>query len=132
MSYLRSYLRKSRSLRDGSGAATLTAMPTLIILMIAGAAVFAFWSSGRAAAERAEVLGRNACRAAGVQWLDQSVHAIGLRLCRQDNGWLGLERTFRFDYSIEGDDRHVGRLVLRGDRLVAFSGPVKQAPTRLH
>lgn len=100
--------------------------------MIAGAAVFAFWSSGRAAAERAEVLGRNACRAAGVQWLDQSVHAIGLRLCRQDNGWLGLERTFRFDYSIEGDDRHVGRLVLRGDRLVAFSGPVKQAPTRLH
>lgn len=107
-------------------------MPTLIILMIAGAAVFAFWSSGRAAAERAEVLGRNACRAAGVQWLDQSVHAIGLRLCRQDNGWLGLERTFRFDYSIEGDDRHVGRLVLRGDRLVAFSGPVKQARTRLH
>jgi len=106
-------------------------MPTLVILMIVAATVFAFWSAGRAAAERAERLGRDACRAAGVQWLDQSVHETGLRLCRHDNGWLGFERTFRFDYSLDGQDRHVGRLVLRGDRLVAFSGPVTPAPTPL-
>jgi hypothetical protein len=102
-------------------------MPTVILLMILGAAGFAFWSSGRAAAERAEILGRQACEAAGVQWLDQSVHAIGLRLYRHDSGWLGLERTFRFDYSMDGQDRHVGRLSLRGDRLVALSGPVSRA-----
>lgn len=107
-------------------------MPTLVIVMIVSAMAFAFWSAGRAAAERAEAVGRDACRAAGVQWLDQSVHAIGLRLCRHDNGWLGFERTFRFDYSIDGEDRHVGRLVLRGERLVAFSGPVAAAPVRLH
>jgi hypothetical protein len=107
-------------------------MPTLLILMIAAAMAFAFWSAGRAAAERAEAVGRDACQAAGVQWLDQSVHAIGIRMCRHDNGWLGWERTFRFDYSIDGQDRHVGRLVLRGDRLVAFSGPVARAPTPLH
>jgi hypothetical protein len=107
-------------------------MPTLVIVMIVSAMAFAFWSAGRAAAERAEAVGRDACRAAGVQWLDQSVHAIGLRLCRHDNGWLGFERTFRFDYSIDGEDRHVGRLILRGERLVAFSGPVTAAPVRLH
>lgn len=107
-------------------------MPTLVILMVVAATVFAFWSAGRAAAERAESLGRDACRAAGVQWLDQSVHETGVRLCRHDNGWLGLERTFRFDYSLDGQDRHVGRLVLRGDRLVAFSGPVTPPPTPLH
>ena len=101
-------------------------------MMILGAAAFAFWSAGRAAAERAEAMGRDACQAAGVQWLDESVHATGLRLCRHDNGWLGLERSFRFDYSIDGDDRHAGRLVLRGDRMVAFSGPVTPAPARLH
>lgn len=101
-------------------------------MMILGAAAFAFWSAGRAAAERAEAMGRDACRAAGVQWLDESVHATGLRLCRHDSGWLGLERSFRFDYSIDGDDRHAGRLVLRGDRMVAFSGPVTPAPARLH
>lgn len=100
--------------------------------MILGAAGFSFWSAGRAAAERAEALGRDACKAAGVQWLDQSVHATGMRLCRHDNGWLGLERTFRFDYSLDGEDRHIGRMVLRGERLIAFSGPVTREPTQLH
>ena len=96
-------------------------MPTLILLMIFGAAAFSFWSAGRAAGV-----------AAGVQWLDQSVHAIGLRVIRRESGWLGFERTFRFDYSIDSEDRHIGRLVLRGDRLVAFSGPVTREPSQLH
>lgn len=106
-------------------------MPSLILLMIAGAAAFAFWNASRAAAERAEVLGRNACRAADVQWLDQSVHAVRLRLCRLPNGWLGFERTFRFDYSHDGIDRHSGRLVLRGEELVAFTGPSMATVTPL-
>jgi len=70
-------------------------MPSLLVVMIVAACVFAFWSAGRAAAERAEALGRDACRAAGVQWLDQTVHAAGLRLHRGDNGWLGIKHTFR-------------------------------------
>ena len=99
-------------------------MPTLLILMVLSGAAFAFWSAGRAAAERAEALGRDACRAAGVQLLDQTVHASGMRLRRHDTGWLGLERSFRFEYSHDGTDRHVGRLVLHGARMVGFSGPV--------
>jgi hypothetical protein len=102
-------------------------MPTLLILMIAIAIGFAFWSSARAAAERATVLGRDACRAAGVQLIDQTVHASGLRLRRGEDGRLGFERSFRFEYSQDGTDRHIARLVLRGDRLVAFSGPVAAA-----
>lgn len=100
-------------------------MPTLIFLMIAGAALFAYWNAARAAAERAVALGRNACEAAGVIWLDQSVHASGLRLRRNEDGRLGFERTFRFDYSYDGIERHSGRLVLRGDTLVSFIGPVR-------
>ena len=98
-------------------------MPSLLILMIVGAIGFAFWDRSRAAADRATELGRNACRAADVQWLDQSVHSTGLRLCRLPNGWLGFERSFRFDYSYDGFDRHHGRMVLRGERLVEFVGP---------
>jgi len=100
--------------------------------MIVGAAIASYWTAGRAAAERAESVGRDACRAAGVQWLDESVHEIRVRLCRRDDGRLGLERTFRFDYSLNGHDRHSGRLVLRGERLVAFTGPPGAEPTRLH
>lgn len=102
-------------------------MPELILLMIAGAAAFAWWSAARAAAERAVQLGRNACLAAGVQLLDQTVHANGLRLRRRDDGRLGFERSFRFEYSEDGIERHVGRLVLRGDELVSFSGPMRAA-----
>lgn len=102
-------------------------MPTLVILMIVAAAAAALWNAARAAAERAEAVGRNACRAAGVQLLDQTVHATGVRLRRREDGWLGLERSFRFEYSEGGDDRHVGRLVLRGTELVYFSGPAQAA-----
>ncbi|MDR2871342.1 MAG: DUF3301 domain-containing protein [Xanthomonadaceae bacterium] len=99
-------------------------MPSLILVMIAGAAAFAFWNASRAAVERAEVLGKNACLAAKVQWLDYSVQASKLRLYRKKNGWLGIERVFRFEYSYDGIDRHRGYLTLRGDHLVSFNGPV--------
>lgn len=102
-------------------------MPTMLIVMIVGSVAFAFWSAGRAAAERAEVLGRDACTAAGVQLLDQTVQVMGIRLYRGEDGWLGWERTFRFDYSRDGSDRHVGRLVLRGGRMVGFTGPTRSA-----
>jgi len=100
-------------------------MPTLLILMICGVTAFAYWSAARAAAERAGQVGREACSAADVQWLDQTVHASGLRLRRGYDGRLGLERSFRFEYSEDGSDRHVGRLVLRGDALISFSGPLR-------
>jgi len=104
-------------------------MPSLIILMIVGAAVFAYWNAARAAAEHAKLLGRNACAAAQVMWLDESVHASGIRVRRNEDGKLGFERTFRFEYSHDGVDRHVGRMVLRGERLVSFVGPMKPSVT---
>jgi len=100
-------------------------MPTIILLMIAGAAVFAWWNSARAAAEHAEKLGRQARANAEVMWLDQSVHASGIRVRRNDEGRLALERSFRFYYSYDGYDRHTGRMVLLGDRLLSFIGPVR-------
>ncbi|WP_454258802.1 DUF3301 domain-containing protein [Pseudoxanthomonas mexicana] len=105
-------------------------MSALLWLLAAGAG-FAYWNAARAAAERAGELGRNACKAAGVIWLDQSVHANGLRLRRGEDGWLGFERSFRFEYSHDGTDRHVGRLVLRQGRLVSFVGLVAPSVTPL-
>ena len=84
----------------------------------------AFWSAGRAAAERAIACGRNACERAGVQWLDQSVPLVRLRLRRGRSGWPGCERQFRFEYSTGGDDRHAGLVTLQGDALVGLVGPM--------
>src|SRR3546814_3878216 len=72
------------------------AMPTLVILMIVGAIAAALWSSARAAAERAEVLGRNACRAANVQLLDQTVHATG----RSEEHTSELQSLMRISYAV--------------------------------
>jgi hypothetical protein len=104
-------------------------MPSLILLMIAGAAVFAYWNAARAAAEHAKLLGRDACAAAQVMWLDESVHASGIRMRRNEDGRLGFERSFRFEYSYDGVDRHVGRMVLRGEKLVSFIGPARPSVT---
>ena len=112
----------------------IACMPTVILLMIFGAAAFSYWNAARAAAEHAERLGRNACSAADVILLDQTVQASGIRVRRNEDGRLGFERSFRFEYSRDGIDRQIGRLVLRGDRLVSFVGPVKPlaTPINLH
>ena len=109
-------------------------MPSLILLMIAGAAVFAYWNAARAAAEHAQLLGRDACAAAQVMWLDESVHASGIRVRRNENGRLGFERSFRFEFSYDGVERQIGRMVLRGEKLVSFIGPAKPSvtPINLH
>lgn len=94
-----------------------------ILLLIAAGLAWGWWNAARAAAERATEVGRDACAAAGAIWLDHSVHARGWRPYRRADGWPGLERSFSFDYSLDGHDRNTGRLVLRQGRLVAFSGP---------
>ncbi|MGO1540494.1 MAG: DUF3301 domain-containing protein [Luteimonas sp.] len=97
------------------------------LLMIIGAVGVAFWNASRSAAERATALGQDACRRAGVQLLDHSVHADRLRLRRHADGRMGLEYSFRFYWSDDGVHRHIGRMVLLGEELVSFSGPL--APT---
>lgn len=97
------------------------------LLMIIGAAAAAFWNASRSAAEHATALGSDACKRAGVQLLDHSVHAEKLRLRRRADGRMGLEYSFRFYWSDDGVQRHVGRMVLRGEKLVWFSGPLPGA-----
>lgn len=104
-------------------------MTTTLFVLILMAIGLAFWSAGRAAAEIAIVHGRRACEAAGVQWLDQSVHLLSMRLRRDSTGRLGWERQFQFEYSVGGDDRRAGRLVLLGTRLTGMMGPMPSPPT---
>lgn len=49
---------------------------------------------------------------------------------RGEDGRLGFERTFKFEYSYDGIDRHVGRMVLRGDQLISFTGLARRGSAR--
>jgi hypothetical protein len=104
---------------------------SLIFLLLAVAAV-AFWFSGRAAAERATVHGQRACKHAGVQWLDQSVHQVRVRLGRDSEGRLRWERQFRFEYSDGGDDRHAGLVTMIGAELSSLVGPMPRTIDTVH
>lgn len=99
-------------------------MDASLFLVLLAFPAFAFWSSGRDAAERAAEYGRLSCQRAGVQWLDQSVHLVRIRLRRNGEGRLGWERQFRYEYSTLGADRHAGLITLIGRELVALVGPL--------
>jgi hypothetical protein len=108
-------------------------MTLLMCLLIVVPPCVLFWSASRAAAERAIVFGQQACKRAGVQWLDQSAHQVRLRLRRDSRGRLTWERQFRFEYSTGGQDRHAGLLTLQGIQLVALVGPMPTpAPETVH
>lgn len=99
-------------------------MTSLMIFLLLAVPSLLFWTSGRAAAERATLHGRLACERAGVQWLDQSVHQTKLRLRRTTSGQLRWERQFRFEYSTGGEDRHIGLITLLGGALNSLVGPM--------
>jgi hypothetical protein len=90
---------------------------TLVLLILA---VIWFWLDSARCRETAVQFCASACRERDIQFLDQTV---GLR--RLGIGWtssgLRLRRTYRFDYSEEGHERHSGHLVMLGDRVVDLS-----------
>jgi len=98
-------------------------MTGTLIALILFALIAAIWSSARQAHELARQHAAQACRRSGTQLLDETVSLERLRPRRLHNGWLGLERQYRFDYSLHGDDRRTARLNMAGDRLLWIEEP---------
>ena len=92
------------------------------LLLLAIALAVWIWMDVLAARERAIRYGRELCREAGVQLLDQSVSMTRLRVERVD-GLPTLIRRYEFEVSLDGSDRHRGHLDLRGHALGAWSLP---------
>lgn len=81
------------------------------------------WMDAMRAREVAVGHGRELCRQAGVQLLDQTVSLKRLRLVRR-NGMPAFVRRYGFEVSLDGSDRHRGHLDLQGHRLEAWSLPL--------
>lgn len=85
------------------------------------------WYAAMRARELAVLHAGRLCAQHGAQMLDQSVALHSLRPI-----WRGgpprLARSYRFELSYEGDDRHRASLTLVGDRLVDFSLPAREDP----
>lgn len=85
------------------------------------------WYAAMRARELAILHAGRLCARHGAQMLDQSVALHRLRPI-----WRGgpprLARSYRFELSYDGDDRHRASLTLIGDRVVNFSLPARDDP----
>jgi uncharacterized protein DUF3301 len=83
------------------------------------------WYAAMRARERAIAHAQRLCVEYGAQMLDQSVVLHGLRPLWR-NGKPRLLRSYRFDLSYDGNDRHRASLTLTGDRLLDYSLPARE------
>lgn len=91
-------------------------MAELFALLILALVIWFVWDSLKAR-EAAHAAARKACEEAGVQFLDDTVSQSGIRLARDAEGRVVMERQFRFEFTPSGDDRQQGRVRLLGGRV---------------
>ena len=65
--------------------------------------------------EIARDAGKQACVKADVQFLDDTVASVRIRLVRNQSGRRILQRTYRFEYSDTGNNRIEGQVVMLGE-----------------
>ena len=89
------------------------------ILTLAGLAWL--WLDSLRARETAVAAARAACNAEGLLLLDATVSIASLRLARDDDGRLKLQRAYDFEYSDTGDNRKNGSLVMLGHQVIVLN-----------
>ncbi|MNC13087.1 Protein of unknown function [Pseudomonas linyingensis] len=85
----------------------------LTLLLLAGGVCAWLWHA-HGVHEHALKLVRQACLREDVLLLDDNVAFRRLRLLRDRSGRLRLAREYGFEFTVTGEQRHPGRLVLLG------------------
>ena len=73
-----------------------------------------WWYDSMRARERALGIAGAACARDGLQFLDETVECVATRPARDDDGRLALRRTYRFEFSDDGNNRRAGTVVILG------------------
>ena len=92
----------------------------ILVLLAIGLGVW-FWVDTLNAREAGMAAVREACRAASLQLLDDTVATASVRLGRNDRGHVAIRRVYQFEYSDTGDNRRNGSVTLLGSRVVMMS-----------
>ena len=86
------------------------------------------WLDSLKAREAAVFAAREACRTEGLLLLDDTVAIASVRLTRDDDGRVRIQRAYRFEYSDTGNNRLPGSVVLIGRRVVLFNVGLRDRP----
>ncbi|MFM9967048.1 MAG: DUF3301 domain-containing protein [Burkholderiales bacterium] len=91
-----------------------------ISLLMAFAALIWFWFDSLKVRERALVVGPRACERSGLQFLDQTVECVSLKLARNDEGRIVIRRVYRFEFTDNGESRRAGSIVMMGSEVASL------------
>lgn len=87
------------------------------IFFVLLAALVWLWFDSVQVRDVAITTARHLCADEGLQFLDDTVAIASIRLERNDEGRLQLQRSYAFEYSDSGDNRRPGSIVLLGQTL---------------
>lgn len=88
-----------------------------IILILLLVAIVWFWLDSTKSKEIAIRAAAVACQDIGVQLLDQTVSLEKLKIRRNAKGHLTFLRIYRFDFSLQGNERLEGRAMMLGQTI---------------
>lgn len=94
-------------------------MSKVITILLLGFAAY-YWSQTQKLKALAIQAVRRRCREAGVQFLDHTVVHHRRRIRRDEQGRLGLEREYLFDFTSTGESRYQGKVILFGKSVVGI------------
>lgn len=89
-----------------------------LLLAVMFFAVFAvFWHDALGTRERANDAARETCASTGAALLDGTVVFRSLKIVRGVGGRFAFERTYEFEYTLDGNTRRSGFIVMFGQRV---------------
>ena len=102
-------------------------------LLLIGTIVW-LWLDSLKAREAAVAGTRTACATEGLLLLDDTVAIARIGMHRDGEGTLRVARTYSFEYTDTGNDRHPGRVAMVSSRVVAIELAARPRPagTTLH
>ncbi len=98
----------------------LQALPE-ILGILSLAAVAWLWLDSLKAREAAVRAAKEICAAEGLLFLDDTVAISALKLARDEEGRLMIQRSYDFEFSDTGNNRLKGSVVMLGHRLMLLN-----------
>ena len=89
-----------------------------IVFIIAGCIALLYWGSSQQCKHYAVIYARRECELQKAQLLDQTVQQIKISMSRDQGDRWRIWREYRFEYSLDGVNRHEGRLTMLGRKLL--------------
>ena len=104
----------------------------MAFLIVLGALAW-LWLDSLKARDVALQAARTACEHEGLMLLDDTVAICAIRIARDADGRVKLQRSYEFEFSDDGNNRRSGSVVLLGSTVVLFNVGIRDAqlPPRL-